>query len=116
MGVDAHIKYKSKDSFGAVLIAQKPITLTSYNDETLFQSWLSANRALLSSLHGPQLRRHGLRIVTRTYTAPACSINAWEDKDKEANMSVKAKANMVCIFGVYVTSFDPDIESQDMSR
>ena len=95
IGADAHIKYKSKDSFGAVLIAQKPITLTSFNDEALFQSWLSANKALLSSSHGPQLRRHGLRIVTRTYTAPSCSINAWEDKDKEANMSMKAKANMM---------------------
>ena len=95
VGADAHIKYKSKDSFGAVLIAQKPITLTSYNDETLFQSWLGTNKALLSALHGPQLRRYGLRIITRTYTAPGCSINAWEDKDKEANMSVKAKANMM---------------------
>lgn len=95
VGADARIKYKSKDSFGAVLIAQKPITLTSYNDETLFQLWLSANKALLSSSHGPQLRRHGLRIITRTYTSPSCSINAWEDKDKEANMSVKAKANMM---------------------
>lgn len=95
VGADAHIKYKSKESFGAILIAQKPITLTSYNDETLFQSWLRVNKALLSSLHGPQLRRHSLRIVTRTYTAPTCSINAWEDKDKEANMSVKAKANMM---------------------
>ena len=95
MGADAHIKYKSKDSFGAVLIAQKPITLTSFNDEPLFQSWLSANKALLSSSHGPQLRRHGLRIVTKTYTAPSCSINAWEDKDKEANMSMKTKANMM---------------------
>ena len=78
-----------------MLIAQKPITLTSYNDETLFQAWLSANKALLSLSHGPQLRRYGLRIVTRTYTAPSCSINAWEDKDNEANMSVKAKANMM---------------------
>ena len=95
IGADAHIKYKSKDSFGAVLIAQKPITLTSFKDEALFQSWLSANKALLSSSYGPQLRRHGLRIVTKTYTAPNCSINAWEDKDKEANMSMKAKANMM---------------------
>ena len=36
-----------------------------------------------------------MHIVTRTYTAPSCSINAWEDKGKEASMSVKAKANMM---------------------
>ena len=78
-----------------MLITQKPITLTSFNDESLFQSWLSANRAALSSSHGPQLRRHGLRLVTRTYVCPSCTIKAWEDKNKEANMSGKAKANMM---------------------
>ena len=95
VGADVHIKYKSKRSFGAVLITQKPITLTSYNDETLFQSWLLANKSQLFSSHGPQLRRHGLFLVTRTYTAPSCSINAWVDRNSEANMSVKAKANMM---------------------
>ncbi|KAK4692624.1 hypothetical protein P7C71_g4618, partial [Lecanoromycetidae sp. Uapishka_2] len=95
VGADAHIKYKSNNSFGAVLMAQKPITLISYNDETLFNSWLRANRARLSLLHGHQLRRYGLWLVTRTYTTPRASITAWDAKDKEANMSVKAKANMM---------------------
>ncbi|KAL2040142.1 hypothetical protein N7G274_007045 [Stereocaulon virgatum] len=95
VGADAHIRYKSNNSFGAVLIAQKPITLTTYNDETLFRSWLHANRARLSLLHGHQLRRHGLWLVTRTYTTPRASIIAWDSEDKEANMSMKAKANMM---------------------
>ena len=89
------MKYKSSTKFGAVLITQKPITLVTYNDENLFRAWLDANRAQLSAIYGEQLRRYGLRIVTRTYTAPRCSINAWDSKDKEASMSVKAKANMV---------------------
>jgi hypothetical protein len=76
-------------------MAQKPITLTTYNDETLFHSWLRANRARLSLLHGHQLRRYGLWLVTRTYTTPRASITAWDAKDKEANMNVKAKANMM---------------------
>ena len=95
LGADAHIKYKSNTSFGAVLIAHAPITLISYNDETLFHSWLRTNSARLSLLHGHQLRCHGLWLVTRTYTTPRASINAWDAKDKEANMSVKAKANMM---------------------
>ena len=78
-----------------MLITQKPVTLTSYNDETLFQSWLVANKAQLSALHGSELRRYGARIVTRTYTCPGCSINAWDAKGKEANVSMKAKASMV---------------------
>lgn len=108
VGVDGHITYKSKSSFGAVLMAQKPVTLTSYNDETLFNSWLRANRARLSLLHGHQLRRHGLWLVTRTYTTPRASITAWDAKDKEANMSVKAKASMMGELG-------GDLEWEDKS-
>ncbi|KAL6716386.1 hypothetical protein ACLMJK_005952 [Lecanora helva] len=94
-GADGHIRYQSKGKFGAVLIARKPITLTSYNDETLFQSWLAANKSRLSSLYGNELRRYGLRLITRTYTCPGCSINAWHSKDRETTMTVKAKANML---------------------
>lgn len=95
VGADGHVQYKSDTKFGAILIAQKPITLTSYNDETLFQAWLRVNRARLCSLYGTELRRYGLWLVTTTYTSPRASINAWQDKDKDANMSVKVKANMV---------------------
>jgi len=77
------------------LIAQNPVTLTTYNDETLFRRWLSQNAAKLSASHGSQLRHYGLWLVTRTYAAPKASINAWLDKDKEANMSVKVKASMM---------------------
>lgn len=94
VGADAHIKYQSSTKFGAVLITRKPITLTSYNDETLFQTWLADNKSQLSSLHGAELRRYGLRIITRTYTSPGCSIRAWDSKDRETTMSVKAKAEM----------------------
>ena len=99
VGADAHIKYKSSNTFGAVLMAKKPITLTSYNDETLFNAWLRANRARLSLLHGHQLRRYGLWLVTRTYSTPMASITAWDAKDKDAVMSLKAKANMMGEFG-----------------
>lgn len=94
-GAEASVRYASKTRFGAVLIAQKPVTLTSYNDETLFRRWINNNRAKLAQLHGVELSRYGLLLVTRTYTAPKVSINAWVDKDKDASMSLKAKANMM---------------------
>ena len=98
-----------------MLITQNPITLTSYNDEILFQSWLTANKSLLSLTYGHQLRHHGLILVTRTYTAPCCSINAWVDKDKEANMSVKAKANMMGELGETLDLTDK-LTDQDWSH
>ena len=95
VGADAHLKYSSKKSFGAVLIARNPVELTAYNDESLFKTWLEDNRSKLYETFGHQLKRYGLWIITLTYTAPGCSINAWMDKDKDAVLSAKAKAAMV---------------------
>ena len=38
-------------------------------------------------------------VVTVTFSAPGCSINAWQHKDKEALISAKAKASMVGDYG-----------------
>lgn len=95
MQADARIAYRSVTKFGAVLITRKPITLTSYNDETLFQSWLATNKSRLSTLYGSVLRRYGLRLITRTYTCPGCSITAWNAKDKDVSITMKAKASML---------------------
>lgn len=95
MGADAHVKYQSRKSFGAVLIARNPVEVTAYNDECLFKEWIEDNKAQLYSRLGHQLKKYGLWVVTITYTAPGCSINAWMDKDKDAVLSAKAKAAMV---------------------
>ena len=95
MGADAHVKYQSKKSFGAVLIARNPVEVTAYNDECLFKQWIAENKAQLYRRFGHQLKKYGLWIVTVTYTAPGCSINAWLDKDKDAVLSARAKAKMV---------------------
>ena len=110
MGADAHIKYQSKKSFGAVLIARNPVKVTAYNDECLFKQWIAENKAQLYSRFGHQLKKYGLWIVTVTYTAPGCSINAWMDKDKDAVLSAKAKAAMVGDLGAELDWTDKIID------
>ena len=94
-GAEATVKYTSKSKFGAVLMTKKPITLTAYNDERLFRSWLEANRGELYKLHGSELKKYGMWLVTRTYTAAGASINAWSDSNKASEISTKAKAAML---------------------
>ncbi|KAI9717965.1 MAG: hypothetical protein M1828_007057 [Chrysothrix sp. TS-e1954] len=95
VGADAHIKYTNREKFGAVLMTHKPITLTAYNAERLFCAWIASNKSLLYARHGPELRKYGCVVVTRTYTAPRCSINAWMDTNKAAVVSMKMKASML---------------------
>lgn len=99
VNADAHIKYQSKKRFGAVLVARNPITLTAYNDESLFKDWIEDNKARLYELFSHQLKKYGLWVITTTYTAPGCSINAWMDSKTDAVLSAKAQADMAGEFG-----------------
>ena len=94
-GASAEVKYTSNAKFGAVLMTQKPITLTAFNDERLFRCWLEDNRGQLYDLHGSELKRYGMWLVTRTYTCRGCSINVWSDNNKASVLSTKAKAAML---------------------
>lgn len=85
--------------YSAVLIARNPVEVTAYNDESLFKEWIENNKAKLYDSFGHQLKKYGFWVITTTYTAPGCSINAWMKKDKEAVLSAKAKAAMVGDFG-----------------
>ena len=76
-------------------MTQKPIKLTGFNQERLFLSWLAANRARLYARHGAELKKYGCWVVTRTYTSPGCSINAWMDNDRSTLVSLKGKASML---------------------
>ena len=105
-GGAASVRYTSKANFGAILIAQKPVTMISYNDETLFRHWINTNYSTLAQLHGVELSKYGLWLVTRTYTTPRLSINAWQSKDKDAEISVKAKAEMMGDAGAEVSWAD----------
>ena len=95
VGANVHIKYQSKTKFGAVLLTVKPVTLTAYNDERLFVSWFDANKCALYERHGNELKRYGMWLVTRTYTAPGCSINAWWDKNGSVTINTKLQAQML---------------------
>jgi len=89
-GANVKIKYSSSQKFGAVLMTMRPVTLTAYNDERLFVDWMEQNKAALYAAY-----KYGLWVITRTYSAPGASINAWMDNAKQSVVSLKAKAAML---------------------
>lgn len=114
-GAEAQVSYTSKSKFGAVLMTHRGITLKAYNDERLFLAWLENNKKRLYELHGTQLKRYGMWIVTRTYSWLSASINAWSDNNKSAVISTKAKAAMLGELGEEVDWADK-LSSRDWSR
>ena len=45
--------------------------------------------------YGSHLRKYGMWIVTKTFAAPEASITAWLNSDKQALVTMKAKASML---------------------
>jgi hypothetical protein len=114
-GADAHIKYSSENKFGAVLMTREPVTLRAYHQERMFLQWLERNRRQLHIEYGSQLRKYGLWIVTKTYSTPGCSINAWMNNNREALVTVKAKASMLGELGSQL-SMEDTVMDKDWSH
>ena len=114
-GADAHVKYTSSSKFGAVLITRHPVTLHAYHQERLFLQWLDSNRRMLYLENGSQLKKYGLWIITKTFSAPGCSITAWADDAKDALVSVKAKASMLGELGTTL-SLEDTVMDKDWSH
>lgn len=114
-GADAHIKYASSNKFGAVLITKHPVTLRAYHQEPLFLRWLEDNRYRLDREFGTHLRKYGMWIVTKAFTAPGCSINAWVNSDKQALITIKAKASMLGDLGASL-SMEDTVMDKDWSH
>ena len=110
-GATGQLRYQTRNKFGAVLMACKPISLVAYNAERLFLQWLDANRAQLYQLHGKQLREYGFWLVTRSYSAPSASINAWLNAKTQISISAKAKASMLGNLGQKLSYTDSDQDS-----
>ena len=87
-------------------MTRNPVLLRAFNDERLFRAWLAANKAALAARHGPELRRYGAWLVTRTHSAGGASINAWCSDNRSALVSVKAKAAMLGELGQEVSGAD----------
>ena len=115
VGANAQIKYSCSDKFGAILIARHPVTMRAYHQEPLFATWLDDNRRVLHEEYGTHLRKYGMWVVTKAYSAPGCSINAWVNDDKQAVVSMKAKASMLGELGEEL-SMEEKVMDKDWSH
>ena len=98
-----------------MLITKNPVTLHAYHQESLFVRWLDDNRLKLYTDYGPALKKYGMWVVTKTFAAPGCSINAWINSDKQALITMKAKASMLGELGTDLTLED-QIMDKDWSH
>lgn len=64
----------------------------AYLYESPFHQWVKENSKRIQQLRGPEVRQHGLWIVTSTYSTTRCSIHAWKGASKDVKVGFKARA------------------------
>lgn len=93
--VDASLRleYSSSSDVGAVLITSSPISRNGYYYQSPFKDWVKANaRALLHGPLAPDIKEHGLFVVTQTYTTEKAALTAWQGSQNKAYFGFGADA------------------------
>jgi hypothetical protein len=107
-GVNIFCKYSSSESFGAVLLTTAPVIKTFYYHDMPFIKWFEKNAAAIVRNH-PEVKKHGLWIVTATCSTTKCALNAWTSKEKEVAVGFSGTASQLAgldVSGSWYTSSD----------
>lgn len=75
VGAKAFYEFSTSSTYGAILTTSSAITRESFYHEAPFRKWCKENSETLFR-NRPELRDYHLWIVTSTYAAEACSLNA----------------------------------------
>jgi hypothetical protein len=88
--VSAAYSYSTDSALGAILLTSPPITHERYYHGMPFKNWVKKNAATIFQ-HWPEVKKHGLWIVTSTYATKKCAINMCSDGRRSFNVGFSAK-------------------------
>jgi len=106
--VNVFCKYASNQRFGAVLLTTPPVIKSVYYHDMPFLKWFKTNAATIVRNH-PEVKQHGLWIVTSTYSTSKCALNAWTSKSKEVAVGFSGTMSQMAgldVKGSWYTSSD----------
>ncbi|KAK0666652.1 hypothetical protein QBC41DRAFT_397883 [Cercophora samala] len=79
LGVDLKMKleFSKDDQYGACLVTGPTVVNKYYpNPKTLFEDWVMKNYGVVSRAV-PDVKEHGLWIITKVYETPRCAVAGW---------------------------------------
>jgi hypothetical protein len=81
-------KFTGGKDFGAVIVAEAPVQLDYYADDTLFYHWMKENaHTLISNYREIIDSGTSIWIITKTYKTSKCSISCWIGSQQEISLS-----------------------------
>jgi len=85
--------YSTNSALGAVLFTSSPVTHERYYHESPFKNWVKKNAAVIFQ-RWPEVKKHGLWIITSTYATKKCAINMCYNGGRGFKVGFSAKAVM----------------------
>ncbi|KAL1856406.1 hypothetical protein Daus18300_010778 [Diaporthe australafricana] len=83
--------YQSFSREGAMLVTQGPVSFHQADPQPVFETWMDQHLpALLAGDHGALIRKRGIWIVTRTYTATRCAVAVLQSRSATVSFAVDA--------------------------
>jgi hypothetical protein len=89
--ISACFRFQCDKDHGAVLLTTGPVVNERfYHKEPLLQ-WMKQNAKSIAKSH-PEVRDHGLWIITSTWTARNASVNCWSSHEKAVDVGFSTTA------------------------
>ncbi|KAL6802263.1 hypothetical protein J3E68DRAFT_395675 [Trichoderma sp. SZMC 28012] len=82
------MSYENTSDQGAILCTESPVTRHQIGDELSAVQWMAENTAEMMRRHKHIIKRHGVWIVTKTYSTRRCAITIMTSKSSTINISL----------------------------
>ena len=84
------LAFENKCDNGAVLVTESPVLAHRIDDETAALQWMAENTSEMLYRHEPIIQRHGVWIVTKTYTTRRCAVAMMTSKSSAVEVGLGA--------------------------
>ncbi|KAH6991512.1 hypothetical protein BKA56DRAFT_230390 [Ilyonectria sp. MPI-CAGE-AT-0026] len=89
--VSACFRFQSAKDKGAILLTSGPVVHERYYHKEPFLQWMRQNARNLATAY-PEVKNHGVWIVTSTWAAKDASVNCWKSPAKAVDVGFSATA------------------------
>ncbi|KAH7131617.1 hypothetical protein B0J13DRAFT_107361 [Dactylonectria estremocensis] len=89
--ISACFRFQSANDKGAVLLTSGPVVHERYYHREPFLQWMRQNARNLATAY-PEVKSHGVWIVTSTWAAKDASVNCWTCSTKEVDVGFSTTA------------------------
>ncbi|KAL6412602.1 hypothetical protein AUP68_03806 [Ilyonectria robusta] len=87
-----NMSFTCEGNEGAVLTTESPVLRYRIGDESAARQWVTDNEPEILRQYKPIVERHGIWVVTKTYTSRRCGVAVMSSKSSKVEISIGVSA------------------------